>query len=109
MDHIGEYVALDFLGLGGIDARQIVWFAAGGPDLQPLSPGIELLRRIAGLDIVIALLQPRVDEFARDVCYRRISTMFGEHNRRCEFSQQRNERWHAKAIVTHLDHMAQLA
>jgi hypothetical protein len=48
VDHIGENIARRFFRLCGIDARQVVGLAAAGPELKPLGPGIERLRRIAG-------------------------------------------------------------
>src|ERR1700704_1354526 len=72
VNHIGEDVARDFLCLGRIDPWQIVRLAALGPGLEPLGPGIELLRRIAGLEFIIAFLQPRVDEIGGNVGNRRI-------------------------------------
>jgi hypothetical protein len=81
MDHIGEHVTRHLFRLGRIDARQIVRLAAAGPQLQPLRPGIELLRRIAGLDIVIALLQQRVNEISGDVGNGGLATVFGKHHR----------------------------
>src|SRR6185503_563671 len=67
VDDVGEYVARRLLWLCGIDARQIVGLAAICPGLKALGPGVELFRRIAGLELVIALLQPRIDEVADDV------------------------------------------
>jgi hypothetical protein len=109
MNHIGEDVARRLLRLGRIDPRQIVGLAAGGPQLKPPGPGIELFRRIAGLDLVIAFLQPGVNEIADDIGDGRILAVLGEHDRRCELAQQRDKTGHTKAVVAHLDHMAQRA
>src|SRR5215475_14015938 len=57
VDDIGEHVAWRFCGLGLVDARQVVRLAAAGPGLKTPGPGIELLGRVAGLQLVIALLQ----------------------------------------------------
>src|SRR6267154_653941 len=70
-----------------IDARQVIQLATAGPRLKPLRPGIQRLRRIAGLDFVIALLQPRVNEIAGHVCDGGIAAVFDEHHRRCELPQ----------------------
>ena len=109
VDDVGEDVARRLLRGRLVNARQVVGFAAIGPELQPLGPGIELLRRIAGLDVVIALLQPRIDEVADDVGDRRIGAVLGEHDRRLELPQQCDEGRHAEAGVADLDHMAQRA
>src|ERR1035438_1670089 len=81
VDDIGEHVARRFRGLGLVDARQIVRLAAAGPGLKPLRPGIELFRRITGLELVIALLQPQIDEIADDVGDRWIFAVLCEHHR----------------------------
>ena len=67
MDDVGEDVARRLLGLGRVDTGQIVGLAAGGPGLKPGSPGVELFWRIAGFQLVSALLQPRIDEITDDV------------------------------------------
>src|SRR6266404_3365489 len=64
VDHIGEDVARGFVRFCRVDARQIVRLAAAGPQLESPRPGVELLGRIAGLDLVVTLLQPRIDEIA---------------------------------------------
>src|SRR5947208_11347181 len=62
VNDVSEDIARHLFWLGLVDLRQIVRFAATCPRLKTLGPGIELPWRIAGLDLVIALLQPRLDE-----------------------------------------------
>ena len=109
MDDVGEHVARRLLRLGRVDARQVVGFAACGPGLKPLRPGVELFRRIAGLEFVIALLQPRIDEIAGDVGDGWILAMFGENHRRLELPYQGDELRHREAVVPNFDDMAQRA
>src|SRR5437588_6472063 len=75
VNDIREHVARFLLRLGLVDLRQVVGFASLGPGLKPLAPGVELLWRVAGLDLVIALLESRVDEITGDVGDRRIFAM----------------------------------
>ncbi len=109
MDHIGEHVSRSLLRRCCVDLRQVVGLAAAGPVLKPPGPGVELLRRIAGLQFVIALLQPGIDEVAGDVGDRRIFAMLGKHHGHLVLADERDEFGYAKAVVTHLDHMAQRA
>jgi hypothetical protein len=109
VDDIGEHVARRLRGLGLVDTRQIVGLAATGPGLKALGPGVELLRRIAGLELVIALLQPRIDEVADDVGDRGIFAVLGEHDGRLELAQQCDEFRHAETVMPHLDHVTQRA
>jgi hypothetical protein len=109
VDHIGKHVARRLLRFCVVDARQVVRFTAAGPGLKAFRPGVELLWRITGLQLVIALLQPGIDKVAGDVGDRWIFAVLGEHHRRLEFSQQRDELGHAKTVVPDLDHMAQRA
>src|SRR5579871_3924180 len=109
VNDIGEHVARGFLRLGLVNAWQVVGFAAPGPELQALGPCIELLRRIAGLEIVIALLQSRIDEISRDIRDRRVGAVLGKHHGRLEFTQQRNKGRSAETVVPYLDDVTQLA
>src|SRR6185437_382252 len=78
VDHIGEHVARRLLRLCLVDLWQVVGFAALGPELQAPGPGIELFWRIAGLEVVIALLQAGIDKIGGDVGDRRVGAMLGE-------------------------------
>src|SRR5262249_55203278 len=89
--------------------RQIVRVAAGGPKLETLRPSVQLLRRITGLDLVAAFLQPGIDEVADDIGDRGISVMFGIDDRRLELAQQRDKTRRAETVVANLHHMTQRA
>src|SRR5689334_22536481 len=63
VDEIDEHVARHLRKrVAGVDARQIVRLAAARPDARALRPSIERLGRIGGRDLVLALLQTRIDE-----------------------------------------------
>src|SRR6185437_1052876 len=82
---------------------------AFGPELQPLGPGVELFRRIAGLEIIVALLQPRINEIGGNVRYRRIGAVLGEHDWRLDLAQQGDEGGRAKTVMPDFNDMAELA
>ena len=77
---------------GFIDAGQILRRAAGGPGLRPLGPLIERLRRVTGLQFLVALLQARIDEVRRDVGDLGIGVVLGVADGGAGLARQR-ARW----------------
>ena len=59
--------------------------------------------------LVLALLQPRVDEIADGIGNGRIFLVLGEHDRHVVLAQQGDELRRAERIVAHLHDVAQLA
>ena len=107
MDEIDEHVARRLLCLGFVDARQVGRLAALRPGLGARGRLVERLGRIAGLQLLISLLQSRVDEVAGEVGDGRIGGVLREHDRISELAQQRNESQRLEALVAHLDDVAQ--
>ena len=108
VDEVDEHVAgLGFGPMCGIDERQVIGRAARRPGARATGPRVERRFGVGGLDRVLALLQARIDEVARDVGDRRIVVMLGKHHGNVEFAQQRYERRRAETVVSHLDDMAQ--
>src|SRR5262249_34874708 len=77
--------------------RQIVGLAALGPGFRARRPGVDLLQRVGGLDLVIALLQPRVDEVAGEIGDPWVFGVLGEDHRHGQFAQQIDDSRGAKA------------
>src|SRR5258707_13717241 len=109
VDDIGEHVARRLFRARLVDPRQIVGLAARGPELQPLGPGVELLWWIAGLDLVVALLQPGIAEIADHIGDRGIAAVLGERYWRFELYQERDEGVDAETRMAHLDDVPQRA
>ena len=81
--------------------------AALRPDFAARSPAIECLRRIAGLEFFITLLQPCVDKISSDVCDGRVRIVLCKDHGHLELAQKRNEHFGLETVVADLDHMAQ--
>src|SRR5262245_53091041 len=67
MDDIGKDVARRLFCDRLVNARQVGRFTALSPKPEAAGPGIQLFRWVAGLDLVIALLQAGIDEVADHV------------------------------------------
>src|SRR5215472_361462 len=84
MDDIGKDVARRLFCDHLVNARQVGRFTALSPKPEAAGPGIQLFRWVAGLDLIIALLQAGVNEVADHVRNCWIGAVFGEHDRRFE-------------------------
>jgi len=110
VDDVGKHVARRGLGLRlRGHAGQVVRFFALRPRSQPRRPSVDLFRRIGGRDLVLATLQPGIDEIACDIGDIWISRMVGEYDRHVEFAHERDEFGPAETVVPHLDNVAQRA
>src|SRR5262249_48606313 len=107
VDEIDKNVARLFFRGGFGDARKILRLAALRPGFAAHRPAIERFRRIACLELLVALLQPRVDKIAGDVCDGRISVVFGKDHRHVELTQKRDERRRLETVVTDLHDVTQ--
>src|SRR5262249_2391321 len=70
-------------------------------------PLTDLLWRISRRHVVLALLQPRVNEIGGDVGDIRIGSMVGVDRRHAELTKQRDECRRLEAVVANLDHVPQ--
>src|SRR5690348_9975200 len=109
VDEIDEHVARHLRKrVAGIDARQIVRLAATRPNVGALRPSIERLGGIGGRDVVLALLQTRIDEIGGHVRNARIGRVLGIDDSDRELAQERDELRGAEAVMAHFDDVAQL-
>src|SRR6516164_3872462 len=107
-DHVEEHVALALPGRSGIDPRQVGRRLALLPGAGAAEPGLDLGKRIAGLDLLARALQAPIGEIGRHIGDRWIFVAVGEDDGDRMLARERDELRHEEALMAHLDGVAKL-